>query len=291
MSFNQSRFKPMKRWIVVFSFMSMFCTGALAYAKGPEVDLVDNKLSISAEAITLSRLLQLVDLATGMKSKVPPELANRNISVKFSGLTLADGVRKIFQGQPFDYIMVQGRGIIVTAASQTASAGELPPPSNSPPAVQSFDQPFVQDFPPGQIPQAQQLQQLQQQQQQQQQPMVQTPFGPIPNPRAQQPQQVTPQPPQNSLFPQGGQAPGQAPTQIPGQAPTQIPGQVIGQPVPAFPSPNAPQSTFGTQNPFGVPNQPPVNQNNPNIQNNPNNQNNGLFGNVPVFGSPGTQQR
>src|SRR5215510_10848461 len=252
MSFNQSRFKPMKRWFVVLSFMSMLCMGALVYAKGPEVDLVDNKLSINAEAITLSRLLQLVDLATGMKAKVPPELANRNISVKFSGLTLADGVRKIFQGQPFDYIMVQGQGIIVTAASQTAAAGELPPPSNSPPAVQSFDQPFVQDFPPGQIPQAQQLQQqqlqqLQQQQQQQpqplqqQQPMVQTPFGTIPNPRAQQPQ-VTPQPPQNSLFPQAGQAPGQ------------VPAQPIGQPVPVFPSPNAP--TFGTPNPFGTPNQP-----------------------------------
>lgn len=290
----------MRRLFVVLSFMSMLCMGALVYAKGPEVDLVDNKLSINAEAITLSRLLQLVDLATGMKSKVPPELANRNISVKFSGLTLADGVRKMFQGQPFDYIMVQGQGIIVTAASQTAAAGELPPSSNSPPAVQSFDQPFVQDFPPGQIPQAQQLQQQQlqqlQQQQlqpqplQQQQPMVQTPFGPIPNPRAQQPQQVTPQPPQNSLFPQAGQAPGQ----VPGQVPTQIPGQAIGQPVPVFPQPNAPQATFGAQNPFGVPNQPPVNPNNPNMQNNPNNQNNqnnGLFGNVPVFGSPGTQQR
>src|SRR5215467_13613566 len=184
MSFNQSRFKPMKRWFVVSSFMSMLCMGALVYAKGPEVDLVDNKLSISAEAITLSRLLQLVDLATGMKSKVPPELANRNISVKFSGLTLADGVRKIFQGQPFDYVMVAGQGIIVTAPSQATASGELPPtPSSPPPAVQSFDQPFVQDFPGAQIPQNQQLQQQQfpQQPQPQQPPMVQTPFGPIPN--------------------------------------------------------------------------------------------------------------
>src|SRR5262245_9199116 len=131
MSFNQSRFKPMKRWVVVFSFMSMLCTGALSYAKGPEVDLVDNKLSISAEAITLSRLLQLVDLATGMKSKVPPELANRNISVKFSGLTLTDGVRKMFQGQPFDYIVVQGQGIIVTAASQTTDAEARPTHRNT----------------------------------------------------------------------------------------------------------------------------------------------------------------
>src|SRR5262249_60797647 len=119
----------MKRWFVGFFFMSIVCTGTLAAAKGPEVDLVDNKLSINAEAISLPRLLQLVDLATGMKSKVPPELANRNISVKFSGLTLADGVRKMFQGQPFDYIVVPGRGIIVTAASQTTAAGELPPPS------------------------------------------------------------------------------------------------------------------------------------------------------------------
>src|SRR5215470_4208596 len=146
MSFNQSRFKPMKRWFVVFSFMSMLCMGALAYAKGPEVDLVDNKLSINAEAITLSRLLQLVDLATGMKSKVPPELANRNISVRFSNLDVTDGVRKMFQGQPFDYVVIQGQGIIVKAVSQTPPAGDpapAPAVNNPPPPVQSFDQPFV----------------------------------------------------------------------------------------------------------------------------------------------------
>src|SRR5215467_15186194 len=127
MSFNQSRFKPMKRWFVVFSFMSMLCMGALVYAKGPEVDLVDNKLSISAEAISLSRLLQLVDMATGMKSKVPPELANRNISVKFSGLTLNEGFRKMFQGQPLDYVVVEGKSIIVTASSQNTPGTDSTP--------------------------------------------------------------------------------------------------------------------------------------------------------------------
>src|SRR4030095_9798740 len=151
MSFNQSRFKPMKRWIVVFSFMSMLCTGALAYAKGPEVDLVANKLSTNAEAITLSRLLQLVDLATGMKSKVPPELANRNISVKFSGLDINDGVKKMFQGQPLDYVVIQGQGIIVTAASQTVTSADTVPAYTAPPPQQqqqqSFDQPFANDFP------------------------------------------------------------------------------------------------------------------------------------------------
>src|SRR5215813_14812454 len=145
MSFNQSRFKPMKRWVVVFTFTSMLFTGALAYAKGPEVDLVDNKLSINAEAISVSRLLQLIDLATGMKSKVPPELANRNVSVKFSGLSVADGVRKMFQGLPLDYVMIAGQGIIVTAASQTITGGgDAVPTYNQPGSQRDLDQPFAQ---------------------------------------------------------------------------------------------------------------------------------------------------
>src|SRR5262249_56781984 len=142
------------------------------------------------------------------------------------------------------YVVIEGQGVIVKAVSQAPPAGDpapAPAVNNPPPPVQSFDQPFVQDFPPAQPPQIQQ----QPQPLQQQQPMVQTPFGPIPNPRAQQPQQVTPQPPQNSLFPQAGQAPGQ----VPGQVPTQIPGHAIGQPVPVFPQPNAPQTTLVAQHP------------------------------------------
>ena len=263
----------MKRWFVGFFFMSIVCTGALAAAKGPEVDLVDNKLSINAEAISLSRLLQLVDLATGMKSKVPPELANRSLSVRFSNLDLTDGFRKMFQGQPFDYVVVQGQGIIIKAASLSPSAGDpAPPPANNPPpAAQSFDQPFVQEFPPVQ---AQQPFQQQPQPQIQQQPMVQTPFGPIPNPRAQQPQPnspVTVPGQQNTLFPN---------QPVPNQPISQ---PAIGQPVPGFPpvQPNN-ANPFGTPTPFGTPNAPAVNQNNPN---------NGLFGTVPVFGTPNTQQR
>jgi len=199
----------MKRWISALILVSIVCTGGFA-AKGPEVNLIDNKLSVNAEAISLSRLLQLVDLATGMKSKVPPELANRNISVKFSGLSVTAAVRKIFQGQPFDYVVVEGQGIIVTAASQTtpttqtASGGDPAPAFNPPPAVQQAEQPFVQEFPPSQAPV---IPQPPQAPQQQQPAMVQTPFGPIPNPRAQQqpnpPVAVPPQ--QNSLFAQPGQ--------------------------------------------------------------------------------------
>jgi len=267
----------MKQLFAALILVSIVWTPAFSAPKGPQVDLIDNKLSIQAESISLARLLRLVDFATGMKSKVPPELANRNISVRFSGLSLSDGLRKMFQGQPFDYVVIEGQGIIVTAPSQTLTAADAQPPYNppmagQPMAGQPMDQPFVQDFQSqAAFQQQQQLQQQQLQQQQmqlqqmqQQQPaMVQTPFGPMPNPRAQQNQQnpaVINQPQQNTLFPQIQQA-GQP------QQPVQV---VPGQPVPGNPNP------FGTASPFGTPN-PQVNPNN------------GLFGAVPVI-TPGAQQ-
>ena len=245
----------MRRWIPILTVISIVCTGVFASAKGPEVNFVDNKLSVNVETIPLSRLLQLVDLATGMKSKVPAELANRNVSVKFSGLSLPDAVRKLFQGQPFDYVVIEGQSIVVTSAAQTlTAAGDAPPAYNSAPSIQTFEQPFFQEAPPA----------LQQQfQPQQGQPaMVQTPFGPIPNPRAQQanPSLANLAQQQNSLFPpqpgQTGQQPGFAP----------LPGMQNGNPSP-----------FGTPTPFGV--SPPVT-----------NPNNGLFGSPSVL-VPGSQQR
>src|SRR5437879_12829781 len=115
--------ESMKSSLATLLVILAMSAGAFAAGKGPEIDLVDNKLSINAETIPLGRLLRLLDLATGMQSKVPAELANRNMSVKFSGLSLEDGVRKIFQGQPLDYVVVEGRGVIVTSASQTTPVG------------------------------------------------------------------------------------------------------------------------------------------------------------------------
>src|SRR5215813_9262966 len=123
----------MKYWLVAGCLSLCFATVSSGAPKGPEVDLVDNKLSVNADNISLGRLLRLVDLATGIQSKVPPDLANRNVSVKFSDLPVEDGVRKIFQGQPFDYVVVQGQGVIVTAASQTTGAPESGTASNAPP--------------------------------------------------------------------------------------------------------------------------------------------------------------
>jgi hypothetical protein len=132
-----------------------------------------------------------------------------------------------------------------------------------------MDQPFVQEFPPG-IP-FQQQQQQQQFQQQQQPAMVQTPFGPIPNPRAQQPVNAplnAPGQQQNSLFPQIQQPQSAQPNGQ--QQPLQIsPGLQPGSPYP-----------FGTQSPLGIPN-PQTQQTNPN---------NSLFGNVPVM-NPGAPPR
>src|SRR5919201_6883315 len=90
-----------------------------AFAKGPEVRVIDDKVSIDADSISLSKLLNLLDRATGLQSKVPPALANRSLSVKFANLGFEDAVRKIFEGQPIDYIVVEHQGIIVTALSQT----------------------------------------------------------------------------------------------------------------------------------------------------------------------------
>jgi hypothetical protein len=148
----------MKSCLAAAVLMLSLVSGAFAAGKGPEIDLVNNKLSINAEAITLGRLLRLLDLATGMQSKVPPELANRSLSVRFSDLSVDAGVRKIFEGQPFDYVVMEGRGVIVTAAAQQANGAAESVPVYNPgvqqpqpqPFPQQPEQPFIPDFqPPG----------------------------------------------------------------------------------------------------------------------------------------------
>src|SRR5262245_7984771 len=263
----------MKQWVFAAFLISYLAVSAFGAAKGPEVVIVDNKVSITAEAIPLGRLLRLVDQATGMTSKVPAELANRNISVRFSGLPFEEGVRKMFQGQPFDYIFVQGQVIIVTAASQIVS-----PPDSAPAPV--FNQP------PGQVEQPnnddndgfvpQPIQPVPQPgivpgggpfgvvpgnpgnpQVQQQPAVIQTPFGPIANPRANQP--VQPNGPNAQPF--GGMAPffqPPAPATNPNGQPNQNQNQnpLFGGSAPTFNSGQTnPQPLFGAQP--GLNGQPP----------------------------------
>jgi len=261
----------MGKWFRAAMFCILLTTPAFA-AKGPEVDMVDNKLSVNAETVQLGRLIRLVDLATGMKSKVPADLANRNISVQFSGLNLNDGLRKIFQGQPLDYVVIEGQGIIITAASQNITGTESVPVYNSGPG-QPFEQPqpFVQDLPnqaiqpqpiPAGIPGQVGIPGQAAQQQQQQPPTIQTPFGPIANPRAQQPQNALTTPGQNQNSPFSNPFSSNPFGNNQAQPGT---NQGVGAQQP---------SPFGAASPFGTPSQPQ--------QNAPNN---GLFGNTPVFNS------
>ena len=173
-----------KRLAVVFlsAAFAMTAQAAQAADKGPNIQIVDGKVTITAEAVPLARLLTLLDRATGMTSKVPPDLANRNVSVRVSGLNLEDAIDKIFEGQPLNYIMIQGQSIVVTGLAQTITANRGPAPYSPP---QPQDNVFVNDLPPFPNPQ----QPNQAMNGQGQPAMVQTPFGMMVNPNVQQQQQ------------------------------------------------------------------------------------------------------
>jgi hypothetical protein len=120
----------MKRIAGVFLASIALTWSAFGASSGPQIQIIDHKVSIQADAISLGRLLHLLDQATGMTSKAPPELENRKISVRFSDLSFDDAVKRIFEGQPFDYVFLGGKGIVVTALSQTVSLeNAAPPPS------------------------------------------------------------------------------------------------------------------------------------------------------------------
>lgn len=184
---------------IVLAVTVLVSSGFGAAAKGLEIKIIDNKVSMQAESVPLARLLRLLDLATGMTSRVPPELANRNVSVRFSNLSIDEAILKIFEGQPLDFVVFPGKSIRVTSSSQTVLADNTPAPYSPPPPQ---DNVFVEDNPPF-VP-------LQPPMNQAGQPaMIQTPFGAIPNPRAQQQNQ-----------------------QQQGIQPMVAPGQVGGQPNP-----------------------------------------------------------
>jgi hypothetical protein len=127
----------MKRWFFILIILATIILPGQAFAAGgPQVVNRDGKISINADHITLGSLLSLWDKATGTKSTVPPELADRKLSVHFSGLSENDAVRAIFLEQPFEYAFVQGQGIIVTSpSSSVAETQPNPPPVAAPPDV------------------------------------------------------------------------------------------------------------------------------------------------------------
>jgi hypothetical protein len=106
--------------------------GAAFAADEPKIEVIDGKISISAQAVPLGRFLGLFDRAMGLKSEIKPGLENRNVSVQFTGLNFNDAVRKIFQGQPYNYVVIQGKGIRVTDLAQGGGVSDSPSFSTSP---------------------------------------------------------------------------------------------------------------------------------------------------------------
>jgi len=110
----------MKR-ILVGTFLLALAIPSIAAAKDPVIQMVDGKLNIQAESVTLKQFLQALDAATGMNSKVSAHLANEKISVRLSGVDLNTAIRKSFQGQPWNYVVAVGKGISVVDRAQLAA--------------------------------------------------------------------------------------------------------------------------------------------------------------------------
>jgi len=148
----------MKRILAGSSFLMFVAANVFAAGKDPEFKVVDGKVSIQAEAITLKQFLQYWDAATGMTSKVNPQLANEKISVRLEGLDVTSAIRKSFQGQPWNWAVVNGKGINVidraTAVTSTSGGGSSSPiqtfsdTRNDPPPPQpQLAAPFPQSGP------------------------------------------------------------------------------------------------------------------------------------------------
>jgi hypothetical protein len=165
----------MRAWLGTIILAGILALDGFAAGQGPEVTNVDQKISISAADITLERLLRLWDQATGMQSVVPLELANRKLSIQFKGLPVNDALRKMFNGQPFDYVLVEGHGILVMERSQSAPVAPSADVSN---AVEQVPEPPVsQEAPSLIVPPPEQQKPI----------IIQTPFGPIVSPYMEQP--------------------------------------------------------------------------------------------------------
>jgi hypothetical protein len=158
----------MKWWLESFILATLLAAHAFATESEPRVVYFQQKVSVDAKSIPLSRLLRLWDEATGMRSSVPRELASQTVTVKFSELPLDEAVRRIFEKLPLDYVFIEARGIIVTGRSQAPAApaaAEVPPVNEGAPEAAN---PLPQKKPnaPALKPPP---------------PPILTPFGPIPN--------------------------------------------------------------------------------------------------------------
>jgi len=164
----------MRQWLGAIILAGILGLNGFAAGQGPAVTNVDQKSSIAADDITPDRLLRLRDQATAMQSVVPPELANRKLSIHFTGLPISDALRKMFNGQPFDYVLVEGHGILIMERSQSEPVAQSADVNN--PVEQVIEPPVSQKPPSLIVPPPEQ----------QRPTILQTPFGPTVTPYANQ---------------------------------------------------------------------------------------------------------
>jgi len=169
--------------------------GVPVFAEQMDISVIDSRISMKAEAVGLGELLSTLDRAAGTQSNVPVELAGRNVSVEFVDLDFDDAVEKIFEGLQLDYVVIGGQRIMVMAVSGVApgngggvtSANNVIPSTSSPalPILVPAAPPSNPFQVPGFANQAGVNRGGANQLGVQQQPaVVQTPFGPLVNPRA-----------------------------------------------------------------------------------------------------------
>ena len=225
-------------------------TGSPALADGLDIQVVDGRISIHAEAVPLGRLLGLLDRVAGTESTVPSEFENRNVSVWFQELDRRQAVRKIFEGLSLDYAVLGGDRIVVTAASRSLPIGSsIPAVAGNPVPVGVTGQPqagtaAAQSLPgnpfqmanpgnPNEDPNSPPGAPVQP-------AIIQTPFGPLVNPRAAQP--GTPLSGPGQGFPFGAGVTGAA---VPGSGVSPIPGRSPNDAAPGTP----PTDIFGNRRP------------------------------------------
>jgi hypothetical protein len=136
----------MKQAGKLFISLALLQGAAYAQAPQPEIQVVEGKVSMAVQSMPLGRVISLLDRAMGLTSTVKPELANRSISVRFTNLGLKEAVHKIFEGQPINYMFVEGKGIRVTdlalGGPTTSSASSSSPFQDSAPISQPLSQPL-----------------------------------------------------------------------------------------------------------------------------------------------------
>src|SRR5262245_17902598 len=140
----------MKRLLGVIILAGIFVTTSSAVDRGPQVKMIDQAISIDADTITLGQLFRLLDQVTGMHSNIPAEIADRTLSVHITARSLNDALRKIFEGQPFGYTLVEGQGVAVTENADIVVfvESEAPPEPNNVSVNNEVSQVIEQPVPP-----------------------------------------------------------------------------------------------------------------------------------------------